>query len=836
MRLNPPKIALTSLLGAVLLLCLTAAAVAAPPWPDAPAGWWLESYGVTEAEVATVADGYPDGSFKPGNAVTRGQFAKMAVSGLAVQPLSPTTPTFADVGIGNIFYAFIEGAYYAYLVGGYEVAGGRLEYRPNNDISRQQTTSILARYLSQIEIAEFGGIRGDIGLYGSVETWASVEAEFYLYEDRFSDLGQVASEHRANTAYLVYRGIVQGSNGMLLPNISLPRSQAAVLVLRVAAKAAELSMRPPAPTGLSVVETGGKVVDETALGAYVGNDPNPQVRGTAMVGRPVALYDTFGGGTSKLTESAANGAGIFYADLTSPLVDGLHRFTAQVTNVIGQVSLPSSPVEYLLDTVAPDGSITAPVVLAGQPDAAVNSPKPEFTVTAEDDRSGVGKVVFQYSTAAEPGAWISISTAWTPLSAESTVYTAVWGTTSLADGQYLFRAVITDAAGNARILDAVDVTVDTAAPAAQIAPGSLQPEPGWGDVFYTEERTPLFGGLGLDEVGAGASVGAAPSGVVKVEFLYAPADAAPTDWTGFSLLSWDMGTSGFALYDAPGIPPGGLPDGRYLFAVRATDRAGNQSPLVTVAGDPIAYEENVVRQVVIDNAAPVLALTTPEEGELICDNAAYEITWTLEDLSMPHAVSIEYSLDGGATWLVIDEEATFESSPGSYLWALPDVTGDKTECVVRITAVDMAGVALGKDDEGEGHFSQALSGVLTICDSPAAPTDVLGSDPDDEAAGVDWRDFGAVWTVSPSLGIVKQEVYLLPADAPLDIAEPDPAHTPVSIFNDRITGTWVSTESVITDSRGENLGEGEYTIWIVVTDAAGRTAQAASANFVVAAP
>ena len=55
------------------------------------------------------------------------------------------------------------------------------------------------------------------------------------------DGGSVAAVHRPATAYLVYRGIVQGSAGMLNPLATLTRSQAAVMILRVADKAAEIT-------------------------------------------------------------------------------------------------------------------------------------------------------------------------------------------------------------------------------------------------------------------------------------------------------------------------------------------------------------------------------------------------------------------------------------------------------------------------------------------------------------------------------------------------------------------------------------------------------------------
>ena len=191
----------------------------------------------------------------------------------------------------------------------------------------------------------------------------------------------------------------------------------------LADEADEITTPPPAPTGLVVIP------------ASPGRDTTPQVTGTALPSRPVAVYDTFGGATTKLTETTTNAAGIFYADLTVPLVDGTHVFTAKVKNALGVVSPASAPVNYVLDTVAPTGSITAPSVPFGQLDAAVDSDKPVFTATAADERSGVDSVAFEYATAAAPTTWIPVST-----DEDGAPYAAVWGAASLADGQYLFRA------------------------------------------------------------------------------------------------------------------------------------------------------------------------------------------------------------------------------------------------------------------------------------------------------------------------------------------------------------------------------------------------------------
>lgn len=463
-------------------------ALAAPPWPDATSDWWLSSYGITEAQVATVADGYEDGTFKPTRAVSRGQLAKMAVNGFVVAPASPATPTFRDVPPSHVFYPYVEGAYAASLVNGYVTQNG-LYFRPDSNICRQQAFAIVGRYLSGLELELTGVITGDVTTYGSLLAWYKAEGGFYL--NGYLDAASVAAEHRATTAYLIYRRVVKGDNGRLNPLSTITRSQAVALILRARSR--------------------------------------------------------------------------------------------------------------VLDTVPPTGVITAPVVLAGEPDAAVNSGSPVFTATTWDDRSGIKEVVFQYGEGSSPATWNTIFTddQDDDLTAAGFQASCLWGTLKLPDGQYVFRAIAVDQAGNQAMLGSVPVTVDTRPPTAQIAPGCLVPQ-GADGIFYSVDPKPLFGGLASDL--PGGAPGSKASGVVRVEFLYAPVTDTlwPYDRTHFTLISWDLGNSGYASYPDPGIP-----EGHYVFAVVAVDRAGNSSALLTAPynpGPPVTkppYDATATREVVI---------------------------------------------------------------------------------------------------------------------------------------------------------------------------------------------------------------------------------------------
>ena len=182
---------------------------------------------------------------------------------------------------------------------------------------------------------------------------------FYL--NGFDDGGTVATVHRPATAYLVYHGIVQGSADKLNPFTTLTRSQAAVMILRVAEEAGEITTAPPAPTNLSVVP------------ASPGNDTTPVVTGQTIPGGIVHIYDSVSGspvdlfaGVSDAVAPRADASGAFTANLPT-LTDGNHLFTAKVKNANGLVSpFSTSSAAYVLDTIAPTGTITAPTVATGR--------------------------------------------------------------------------------------------------------------------------------------------------------------------------------------------------------------------------------------------------------------------------------------------------------------------------------------------------------------------------------------------------------------------------------------------------------------------------------------
>jgi N-acetylmuramoyl-L-alanine amidase/S-layer homology domain/Transglycosylase SLT domain len=85
---------------------------------DLPDTHWAYSY-VSYLYCEGAVGGYADGTFRPENGSTRAQFTKMLVLGLGWQPYAPALPTFTDVPLGSTFYPYVEAAVQHGVIGGY---------------------------------------------------------------------------------------------------------------------------------------------------------------------------------------------------------------------------------------------------------------------------------------------------------------------------------------------------------------------------------------------------------------------------------------------------------------------------------------------------------------------------------------------------------------------------------------------------------------------------------------------------------------------------------------------------------------------------------------------
>lgn len=200
----------------------------------------------------------------------------------------------------------------------------------------------------------------------------------------------------------------------------------------------------PLITGVSagpVAIGDGGVTNQTALA----------ISGRSEPGSTVDLYD----GTLLIGSGLAVDSAGHWSVVTSPLVEGVHRFSARATDVAGNESvLPSVTYAVTVDRTAPD----RPTI-----DAAIDSVKPNVgavTGPTNDTRpvlvgtTELGTVVKIYDGTPDPTTFLGLA--------------AVSGTTwtfrpsaPLSEGEHILNATATDVAGNESLPGLYTITVDT---------------------------------------------------------------------------------------------------------------------------------------------------------------------------------------------------------------------------------------------------------------------------------------------------------------------------------------------------------------------------------------
>jgi hypothetical protein len=204
----------------VLLSAAPSTAEAAPPWSDLSVSI-LDTYGLTQDALGQMSSGFPDGTWRPDNEVTRGQFVKLALGYFRIPVEYPSfvQPHFVDVSQASPYFGWAEAALGVGLISGYEVPSSTTKtvlglYDP---ITREQAVLILARYLAKMDPEVY-----------NYSTYADGRVDELLAP--FLDQGQVS--HRKELAMAVEVGILQGSVARLSPKAHLTRIQAAALIVR----------------------------------------------------------------------------------------------------------------------------------------------------------------------------------------------------------------------------------------------------------------------------------------------------------------------------------------------------------------------------------------------------------------------------------------------------------------------------------------------------------------------------------------------------------------------------------------------------------------------------
>lgn len=180
-----------------MAISLVVPAAAAPRLSDI-SNSWAKSY-IEKGVKTGYISGYPDGSFRPENTVTRGAFCKIVNQALGLTNTAPIS--FTDVKPTDTFYKEIQKGVYAGYISGYEDN----TFRANQTITRQQAAAMLSRILPEPGTRKpLSGLKDG----GSVASYAQdgmtvVYSKGYLTPDSRGNIFPGGAMTRAQTAVSV---------------------------------------------------------------------------------------------------------------------------------------------------------------------------------------------------------------------------------------------------------------------------------------------------------------------------------------------------------------------------------------------------------------------------------------------------------------------------------------------------------------------------------------------------------------------------------------------------------------------------------------------------------
>ena len=218
----------------LLPLALTAAmivpSVPAMAAPSDIAGHWAESV-ITQWQSKGLIQGYEDGTFKPGNTITRAEFVTLMNNAKGFW--SEGSINFSDVKNGSWFYSAVARAVAAGYVKGYSDGS----FKPNNTITRAEAAMMIAN-TAKLSANEAGAYR-------------------------FTDIGSIPAWARGSVGAVVAAGYMTGyPDGSFDANASISRAEAVSSLNRMLGGTAYQPTQPTTPTTDTTKTTSDDVVIE----------------------------------------------------------------------------------------------------------------------------------------------------------------------------------------------------------------------------------------------------------------------------------------------------------------------------------------------------------------------------------------------------------------------------------------------------------------------------------------------------------------------------------------------------------------------------------------------
>lgn len=178
---------------------------------DVPSGYWAEEF-IQELASRDVIKGFPDGSFRPNDPVTRAQFAAMVRKAFNKGRVRNAVD-FVDVSSGYWAYSAINEAYETGFLSGYP---GNV-FRPGQNIPREQVLVSLANGLnysaSNAGVAlDYYSDSSSISSYARSSIAAATEKSIVVNYPNVQVLNPGRNATRAEVAAFIYQALVSSGN------------------------------------------------------------------------------------------------------------------------------------------------------------------------------------------------------------------------------------------------------------------------------------------------------------------------------------------------------------------------------------------------------------------------------------------------------------------------------------------------------------------------------------------------------------------------------------------------------------------------------------------------
>lgn len=407
------------------------------------------------------------------------------------------------------------------------------------------------------------------------------------------------------------------------------------------------TLAPTAPVITQVADDVGPLIGNLNNGQAT-NDPLPTLSGTAEANSMVKIYDN----GALIGSAPVDGTGAWTFTPGTPLSNGNHALTVTVTDAAGNVSPTSAGFNIVVDTVAP----LAPTIIQAfddvQPGTGTLS-NGAFTNDTHPVLSG----------SAEAGARVAIYDNGALLATVTATIDGTWEylTTTLGNGQHVFTAIATDAAGNVSpVSGGFTINVDTIAPSV-----------------------PLLVSV-VDDIAGGVFNAALSNGQLTNDArptLNGTAEAGSTVsiYDGSTLLGTALVQSNNSWSFTPTTP---LANGSHTFTVTATDAAGNTSG--ATAGFSVVVDTTAPTQPSISS---IIDDVGPNTGPIGSNQPTNDARPTLNGITEANARVDIYDNGSFVTSVTADGSGNWSYTPTT---ALAQGTHSFT-----ITATDSAGNTSG---------------------------------------------------------------------------------------------------------------------------------------------